>query len=134
MKVQNIRSYQGNDGNDKWEITFEKDDRPLITSTQPDFEIGAIIPPAELEVRKSYKGAFFVWKNEDKKESRGKDNAIRGQTAVKIIAEIYCAGLLPDFETSEDPFVINLRDWVNSALVKDPLIEGILRNGRDSTS
>jgi len=134
MKVQNIRPYQGNDGSDKWEITFEKDGRPLITSTQPDFEIGTIIPPAELEIRKSYKGAFFVWKNEARKESREKDNAIRGQTAVKIISEIYCAGLLPDFETSEDAFVINLRGWVNAALIKDPLIGEILNNARNSES
>ena len=129
MKVLDIESYRANDGSDKWKVTFENDKRPLITSTLPDFDIGAIISPDRLALKQSGQGPFFIFRAEEKGESREKDNAIRGQTAVKIIAEIYCAGLLPDFETSDDPFVINLRGWVNAALIKDPLLEEVLKNG-----
>lgn len=60
------------------------------------------------------------------RSSTDKDNAIREQTAIKAIIDIFVSGKMKEFMVSNDYYVMNARKWIDAALIHGPITSGLL--------
>jgi hypothetical protein len=50
MKIKSIDSYMSKDGQTRWRVHFEGDDKPLIMGSQPSYKEGDEIPQEKLKL------------------------------------------------------------------------------------
>ena len=125
MKVTKIEPYKAKDQTDRWKIQFGGDAPPLIMGEQPTFQEGTAI--AKNTLRRINKGtySYYVIPGEGKKSykdynrSPEQSASIEGQTVFKALVEIFLAGKMDEFESSENPFVMGIRRYAERRLVQD---------------
>ena len=127
MKVTRIEPYKAKDQTDRWKVIFEEDPNPLIMGTKPSFDIGTDLPKDQLKLTSKNHYYFYALVQQEKSSfSRTPDQAasIELQTVWKGLVEIFVAGKLEEFETSERPFVKGMRRYAERRLVQDhPMVE-----------
>lgn len=64
MKVKQISTYQSSDGQTRWKVSFENDDKPLIMGWEPKLKEGDDVPDANLKVASKGDRQYYIWKRE----------------------------------------------------------------------
>lgn len=64
MKIKAINTYKTKDGQTRWKIDFEDDDKPLIMGWQPKFRQGDDIPDERLKATSKGSKEYYIWKKE----------------------------------------------------------------------
>jgi len=135
VKVINIEPYKAKDKTDRWKVIFEGDPNPLIMGTEPSFVIGTDLPKDQLKLTSKNHAYFYTLVAQEKSYSRTPEQAasIELQTVWKGLVEIFIAGKLEEFETSESPFVKGMRRYAERRLVQDhPMVEEALREYKEA--
>jgi len=81
MKVKSIDTYTGKDGQKRWRVHFEGDDKPLILGNQPSFKVGDEIPQEKLKLTSKGDKQYYIWARETVKRSYGKSQEELSQSA-----------------------------------------------------
>lgn len=90
MKVDKIETYQAKDGNTRWKVSFEDNDKPLIMGWQPSFEKGAIIPEDKIQLTAKGERQYYIWKKESGHRKKSKDTPERQKSMCLSYAKDLC--------------------------------------------
>ena len=141
MKVTSIRElHRQKDGKVYWRVDLDGMTIPMLVFNKPEFVEGADIPEDSITLTGKEGNQYYAPKTEARKSypkrSYGKTPeeiaSIEVQVAVKLVAEIFVADKLDEFEKSTNPLAIGTRKWVKRKLLasdKSPLVEEAKKMG-----
>jgi hypothetical protein len=137
MKVISIEPYKAKDQTDRWKVIFEGDPNPLIMGTPPAFGLGTDLPKDQLKLTSKNHYYFYTLIQQEKtpySRTPEQNASIELQTVWKGLVEIFVAGKLEEFETSDSLFVKGMRRYAERRLVQDhPFIEENINKAEKST-
>lgn len=121
MKVLSIQAKQTQrDNRPYWKVILEGTIHPLILWDMPKLFEGDYIADDDLIL--SGDGQTYSMKTDSRTDqATEKDAAIREQTAMKIIADLFVADKIPELSDSKSFYVIRLREWLHAALIHGPI-------------
>jgi hypothetical protein len=114
MKVKSIDTYTAVDGQKRWRIYFEDDDKPLIMGKQPSFKVGDNIPKERLKEASKGDKRYYIWARETTPRKFGKSQEELDQSArtmsLSYAKDVAVAGFIPVGQIIElaDKFL----DWI----------------------
>lgn len=134
MKVRKIEAYKAKDKTQRWKISFEGDETPLIMAAEPTFSTGEDVPDNTLKKVNMDTYSYYILASDTKRTFKkygrtpGETASIELQGVWKGLVEIFVSGKMEEFETSQSPFVKGMHRYAERRLVQDhPIVEEAMR-------